>query len=62
MIKKNKLILDSLKNGLIASCQPVPDGPMDKSSIILAIAQASVLGGAIGLRIENHKNIFKLSI
>ena len=57
MIKKNKLILDSLKNGLIASCQPVPDGPMDKSSIILAIAQASVLGGAIGLRIENHKNI-----
>ncbi len=57
MIKKNKLILDSLKKGLIASCQPIPSGPMDSSSIILALARSSIIGGATGLRIENKKNI-----
>ena len=57
MIKKNKLILDKLKKGLIASCQPVPNSPMDRSSIILALARSSIIGGAIGLRIENKKNI-----
>ncbi len=57
MIKKNKLILDSLKKGLIASCQPIPNGPMDSSSIILALARSSIIGGATGLRIENKKNI-----
>jgi len=57
MIKKNKLILDTLKKSLIASCQPIPQGPMDKSSIILAIAKSSLIGGAKGLRIEGEKNI-----
>ncbi len=57
MIKKNKLILDSLKKGLIASCQPIPNGPMDSSSIILGLARSSIIGGATGLRIENKKNI-----
>ena len=57
MIKKNKLILDRLKKGLIASCQPIPNGPMDSSSIILALARSSIIGGATGLRIENKKNI-----
>ena len=55
MIKKNKLILDNLKKGLIASCQPIPNGPMDSSSIILALARSSIIGGATGLRIENKK-------
>lgn len=57
MIKKNKLILDTLKKSLIASCQPIPQGPMDKSSIILAIAKSSLIGGAKGLRIEGERNI-----
>ena len=55
MIKKNKLILDTLKKGLVASCQPIPQGPMDKSSIILAMAKSSLIGGAKGLRIEGEK-------
>ena len=57
MIKKNKLILNTLKKSLVASCQPVPQGPMDKSSIILAMAKSSLIGGAKGLRIEGEKNI-----
>ena len=45
-------VLDKIKFGLIASCQPVDDGPMDKPEIVAAMAQASVVGGAAGLRIE----------
>ncbi|WP_373817989.1 N-acetylmannosamine-6-phosphate 2-epimerase [Glaesserella sp.] len=50
-------ILAQLKNGLIASCQPVDDGPMDSPQIVAAMAQASVAGGAVGLRIEGIDNL-----
>lgn len=36
-------VLDKIKFGLIASCQPVDDGPMDKPEIVAAMAQASLL-------------------
>ncbi len=57
MIKKNKILLNSFKKSLIASCQPIPKGPLDKSSFILASAQASIIGGAKALRIEGFKNL-----
>ena len=44
-------VFAKIQNGLIASCQPVDDGPMDKPEIVAAMAQASVIGGAAGLRI-----------
>lgn len=50
-------VLMAIKNGLIASCQPVDDGPMDKPEIVAAMAQASVAGGAAGLRIEGVDNL-----
>ena len=50
-------VLDKIKFGLIASCQPVDDGPMDKPEIVAAMAQASVVGGAAGLRIEGIENL-----
>ena len=50
-------VLDKIKFGLIASCQPVDDGPMDKPEIVAAMAQASVAGGAVGLRIEGIENL-----
>lgn len=50
-------ILTQLKNGLIASCQPVDDGPMDSPEIVAAMAKASVIGGAAGLRIEGIENL-----
>ena len=37
--------------------QPVDDGPMDKPEIVAAMAQASVIGGAAGLRIEGVENL-----
>ncbi|MBL4830846.1 MAG: N-acetylmannosamine-6-phosphate 2-epimerase [Aliivibrio sp.] len=50
-------ILATLRHGFVASCQPVDDGPMDHPTIVSAMAQASVIGGAAGLRIEGVENL-----
>lgn len=50
-------IFQHIQNGLIASCQPVDEGPMDKPEIVAAMAQASIIGGAAGLRIEGVANL-----
>ena len=50
-------VLSQIQYGLISSCQPVDDGPMDKPEIVSAMAQASVVGGASGLRIEGVDNL-----
>jgi N-acylglucosamine-6-phosphate 2-epimerase len=50
-------LLDTLRQSLIVSCQPVPDSPMDRDDIVLAMAQAAVAGGAKGLRIEGVKRV-----
>ncbi|WP_299427256.1 putative N-acetylmannosamine-6-phosphate 2-epimerase [uncultured Shimia sp.] len=50
-------ILKQLQNGLVVSCQPVDDGPMDRPDIILAMAQAAIAGGAVGVRIEGADNV-----
>ncbi|GEM82857.1 N-acetylmannosamine-6-phosphate 2-epimerase [Meiothermus hypogaeus] len=45
-------ILEQLRHGLIASCQPVRGGPLDRPALVAALAQATVAGGAVGVRIE----------
>ncbi|MCA0997108.1 N-acetylmannosamine-6-phosphate 2-epimerase [Alloyangia pacifica] len=50
-------MLETLRNRLIASCQPVDDGPMDRPEIVAAMAQAAVNGGAAALRIEGIDNL-----
>ena len=50
-------ILAQLQGGLIVSCQPVPDGPMDRPEIVAAMAAAAVAGGATGVRIEGVANL-----
>lgn len=50
-------VLERLRGGLIASCQPVDDGAMDRPDIVAAMAQAAVAGGADGLRIEGVENL-----
>ena len=50
-------VLQRLRGGLLASCQPVDDGPMDRPEIVAAMAQAAVAGGAVGLRIEGVDNL-----
>lgn len=50
-------ILSRIRGGLVASCQPVDDGPMDRPEIVAAMAQACVAGGALALRIEGVDNL-----
>lgn len=50
-------VFEQIRYGLIASCQPVDDGPMDHPEIVAAMAQASVIGGAAGLRVEGIDNL-----
>lgn len=50
-------VLEILQGGLVVSCQPVDDGPMDRPDIVAAMAQAAVAGGAKGLRIEGIENL-----
>ena len=53
---KNK-ILKSIKNKIIVSCQPNEEGPQDNTKIVVSMAQAAIIGGCGGLRIEGYKNI-----
>lgn len=53
----HQAVFAKIKYGLIASCQPVDDGPMDKPEIVAAMAKASEIGGAVGLRIEGVDNL-----
>jgi N-acylglucosamine-6-phosphate 2-epimerase len=50
-------LLNTLRGGLVVSCQPVDDGPMDHPDIVAAMAAAAVAGGANGLRIEGAANL-----
>lgn len=43
--------------GLIVSCQPVPESPLDKPEIVAAMAQAAAQAGAVALRIEGIANL-----
>ncbi|ELA9243543.1 MULTISPECIES: N-acetylmannosamine-6-phosphate 2-epimerase [Vibrio] len=57
MQSNTSVILNILRKGFVASCQPVDDGPMDKPEIIAAMAMASVAGGAVALRVEGIENL-----
>lgn len=45
------------QGGLIVSCQPVPQSPLDKPDIIAAMALAAEQAGAVALRIEGVENV-----
>jgi N-acylglucosamine-6-phosphate 2-epimerase len=49
--------LDTLRGGLVASCQPVAGSPMDRTDIITAMARSAESGGASAVRIEGVENV-----
>ncbi|KUJ82983.1 N-acetylmannosamine-6-phosphate 2-epimerase [Microbulbifer flavimaris] len=49
-----------LRNGLIVSCQPVDNGPMDDDDTVVRLARAAVAGGADGLRIEGASRVARV--
>jgi len=54
---KEKTLREQLQQALVASCQPVDRGPMDKVEHVVAMALAALAGGAKGLRIEGVENV-----
>lgn len=50
-------LLKQLDATLIASCQPVDNGPMDKVEHVVAMALAAIDGGAKAVRIEGVENV-----
>ncbi len=46
-----------LHHGIVVSCQPVVDGPMDVDEIVVAMALAALDGGAIGVRVEGARRV-----
>ncbi len=54
---KRNSILAQIKGGLIVSCQAEADEPLGKPSILAAMAQAAVQGGAVAIRASYPENI-----
>lgn len=49
--------LQSLQGGLVVSCQAPPNSPLHDPIVIAAIAEAAVLRGAVGVRIDSPAHI-----
>lgn len=50
-------IIESLKGGLIVSCQAPADSPLGRPDIIAALAATAEKNGAVGVRIDSRENI-----
>ncbi len=52
-----KTILEPLRGGLVVSCQAPADSPLHHPQVIAAMAQAALLRGALGVRIDSPSHI-----
>lgn len=57
-MKMSNFVLNSiLPKGLIVSCQAPIDSPLHHPEVIAAMAEASIKGGAVGVRIDTPEHI-----
>ncbi|MBU3110101.1 N-acetylmannosamine-6-phosphate 2-epimerase [Clostridium lacusfryxellense] len=49
-MKNSIAVLNSIKGGLIVSCQALEDEPLHSSNIMMHMAKAALMGGAVGIR------------
>lgn len=56
-ISSNQLLLQSLRGGLIVSCQAPQGNPMRGSDTMAMMARAAEMGGAVGTRVEGPADI-----
>ena len=55
--ERKKKILDSLKGGLIVSCQVYPDEPFYAPNMCVKMAEAAAWAGAVGIRANSPEDI-----
>ena len=49
--------IDSLKGGLVVSCQAAPGTPTDSPEILASFAKSAEMAGAVGIRANYPRNI-----
>jgi N-acylglucosamine-6-phosphate 2-epimerase len=57
MLKSQEKMLESLRGGLIVSCQARPGNPLKGPRFMAAFAQAAELAGAVGLRVNGAADV-----
>ena len=57
---KKKALLDSLKGGLIVSCQAQEDEPIYTEDMVVKMAECAKWAGAVGLRISRDWQIGRI--
>lgn len=53
-------VLDKLKGGLIVSCQALEDEPLYSSEIMMRMAEAAKIGGAVGIRANTPQDCLEI--
>jgi len=56
----NKQVLESIRGGLIVSCQAFPDDPLNNPYIMAKMAVAAHKGGAAGIRANTPEHIIEM--
>ena len=57
---KKLALLESLKGGLIVSCQTQKDEPIYTEDMVVKMAECAKWGGAVGLRLNSPEQIRKV--
>ncbi|MDF2615263.1 MAG: putative N-acetylmannosamine-6-phosphate epimerase [Clostridia bacterium] len=55
-MKCSENVLNRIKGGLIVSCQALEDEPLHSSHIMMRMAQAALVGGAVGIRANSPED------